>query len=171
MAGTRFPVSDHCDGTHFFNPAGRLQMRGFSQLPRWWWQRLVKGQGSRWPRTVPAPRTPVLPEGIPAGQMAVTFIGHSTFLLQLPGLNILTDPVFASHAGPFGLLGPKRARPAALQVYANLARAKAPAPAPEALKALLVEARQTADAAGDLKQSLEFARQLSELEPAVPAAK
>ena len=29
----------------------------------------------------------------------------------------------------------------------------------------------TADAAGDLKQSLEFARQLTELEPAVPAAK
>jgi len=68
-----------------------------------------------------------------------------------------------------GLLATHGARPAALQVYANLARAKAPAP--EALKALLVEARQTADAAGDLKQSLEFARQLTELEPAVPAAK
>lgn len=113
---TRFPVSDHCDGTHFFNPAGRLQMRGFSQLPKWWWQRLVKRQGSRWPQTAPAPRTPVLPEGIPAGQLAVTFIGHSTFLLQLPGLNILTDPVFATRAGPFGLLGPKRARPPALRL-------------------------------------------------------
>lgn len=113
---TRFPVSDHCDGTHFFNPAGRLQMRGFSQLPKWWWQRLVQGRGSRWPRTVPAPRPPVLPEGIPAGHLAVTFIGHSTFLLQLPGLNLLTDPVFATHAGPFGLLGPRRARPAALRL-------------------------------------------------------
>jgi L-ascorbate metabolism protein UlaG (beta-lactamase superfamily) len=116
MAGARFPVSDHCDGTHFFNPAGRLQARGFSELPRWWWQRLVKGQGARWPRSVPPPRTPDLPAGASAGQMAVTFIGHSTFLLQLPGLNILTDPVFASHAGPFGLLGPKRIRPAALRL-------------------------------------------------------
>jgi uncharacterized protein (TIGR03790 family) len=68
-----------------------------------------------------------------------------------------------------GLLAIHGARPAALQVYANMARAKAPAP--DALKALLTEARATADAAGDLKQSLEFARQLSELEPSVPVAK
>jgi hypothetical protein len=63
-----------------------------------------------------------------------------------------------------GLLAAHGARPAALQVYANVARTKAPAP--DALKALLTEARSIADAAGDLKQSLEFARQLSELEPA-----
>jgi predicted negative regulator of RcsB-dependent stress response len=68
-----------------------------------------------------------------------------------------------------GLLAAHGARPAALQVYANMARAKAPAP--DALKVLLTEARATADAAGDLKQSLELARQLSELEPAAPAAK
>lgn len=60
-----------------------------------------------------------------------------------------------------GLLAANGARPAALQVYANLAGV--PAPTPEALKALLTEARQTADAAGDLKYSLEFARQLSAL--------
>lgn len=111
-----FPVSDHCDGTHFFNPAGRLQALGFSQLPRWWWQRLVQRKHSPWPRTVPAPRRPVLPEGIPTGRIGVTFLGHSTFLLQLPGLNLLTDPVFATRAGPFGLLGPKRIRPAALRL-------------------------------------------------------
>jgi len=57
-----------------------------------------------------------LPQGVPAGQLAVTFIGHSTFLLQLSGLNILTDPVFASRAGPFGWLGPRRVRPPALRL-------------------------------------------------------
>ena len=60
-----------------------------------------------------------------------------------------------------GVLATNSARPAALQVYASLARTSAPTPA--AHKALLVEARQTADAAGDLKLSLEFARQLTEL--------
>ena len=113
---TPFPISDHCDGTHFFNPSGRLQARGFGDLPRWWYQRLVQRQFTPWPREVTPPRMPMLPEGVPARQLAVTFIGHSTFLLQLPGLNILTDPVFATHAGPFGLLGPKRARPAALRL-------------------------------------------------------
>ena len=111
-----FPISDHWDGERFFNPLGRQQARGFSELPRWWWQRLVLRQGTRWPNTAPAPLKPVLPENIPAGQLAVTFIGHSTFLLQLPGLNILTDPVFATRAGPFGWLGPKRVRPPALRL-------------------------------------------------------
>lgn len=111
-----FPISDHCDGVHFFNPAGRPQALGFSELPRWWYQRLVRRDYSPWPKSVPPPRSPVLPAGVPAGKIAVTFIGHSTFLLQLGGLNILTDPVFASRAGPFGLLGPKRARPPALRL-------------------------------------------------------
>lgn len=110
----RLPVSDHCDGKRFFNPFGQRPAPAFSALPKWWYQRLVLGQGTPWPKTVPAPTTPQLPATVPTGQVAVTFIGHSTFLLQPPGLNILTDPVFSSHAGPFGLLGPKRARPPAL---------------------------------------------------------
>ena len=68
-----------------------------------------------------------------------------------------------------GVLATNGARPAALQVYASLARTSAPTP--EAQKALLVEARQTADAAGDLKLSREFARQFTELESPPPAAK
>jgi L-ascorbate metabolism protein UlaG (beta-lactamase superfamily) len=110
------PVSDHCDGVHFHNPAGRRQALGFSELPRWWYQRAVGRNYKPWPRSVPAPLASLLPGGIPAGRIAATFIGHSTFLLQLPGLNLLTDPVFATRAGPFGLLGPKRIRPAALRL-------------------------------------------------------
>jgi uncharacterized protein (TIGR03790 family) len=67
-----------------------------------------------------------------------------------------------------GLLAANGARPAALQIYHNLGRAKAPTP--EAFKAVLIEARQVADAAGDLMQSLDFAKQLSNLDP-LPAVK
>jgi L-ascorbate metabolism protein UlaG (beta-lactamase superfamily) len=109
----RFPVSDHCDGERFFNPAGQRPAAGFSSLPKWWYQRM-RGQGTPWPKTVPAPATPQLPAAVPAGQVAVTFIGHSTFLLQLPGLTILTDPVFSQRAGPFSWAGPKRMCPPAL---------------------------------------------------------
>ncbi len=47
-----------------------------------------------------------------AGQrMVATWIGHATVLVQTQGLNILTDPIYAERAGPFGF-GPKRvARP------------------------------------------------------------
>ena len=48
--------------------------------------------------------------------MAVTFIGHSTFLLQLPGLNLLTDPLFSERTSPFSWAGPKRVRPPALSL-------------------------------------------------------
>lgn len=53
---------------------------------------------------------------VPTGQVSATFIGHVTTLLQFVGCTALTDPVFASRAGPFGLLGPKRVQPPALRL-------------------------------------------------------
>lgn len=37
-------------------------------------------------------------------------MNHATFLIQFPGINILVDPVWATHAGPLGWLGPARVR-------------------------------------------------------------
>jgi uncharacterized protein (TIGR03790 family) len=88
------------------------------------------------------------------------------FAAQLKNIRPSDWPLLREMAG---LLAAHGARPVALQVYANLAQAKSPTP--EALKALLAEARSAADAAGDLKLSLEFTRQLGELEPAPPATK
>jgi L-ascorbate metabolism protein UlaG (beta-lactamase superfamily) len=117
MAGLpRFPVSDHCDGERFFNPRPQPQAPAFSTGAKWAMQRLFLRQAKAWPRTVPAPRRPDLPVRVPAGQVAVTFIGHSTFLLQLPGLTILTDPIFSDRASPVRWAGPKRVRPPALQL-------------------------------------------------------
>lgn len=39
----------------------------------------------------------------------LTWIGHASFLLQMEGLNILTDPVFSERTSPVSFLGPKRA--------------------------------------------------------------
>lgn len=38
----------------------------------------------------------------------LTFIGHSTFLIQYQGMNILTDPVFSKRVSPVQWIGPKR---------------------------------------------------------------
>ena len=112
---TRFPVTDHCDGRHFFNPDG-VQARSFMDLPKWWWQRMILGQGERWPKSVPASQVPRLPAEIAEGDVAATFIGHATFLLQFTGLNLLTDPVFSERASPLSWAGPKRVRPPALSL-------------------------------------------------------
>lgn len=42
---------------------------------------------------------------------AVTWIGHATALLQLGGINVLTDPIFAERASPLSFIGPKRVVP------------------------------------------------------------
>jgi L-ascorbate metabolism protein UlaG (beta-lactamase superfamily) len=113
-----FPRSDHCDGARFFNPPPQPQAKPFWALPKWWWQILVLRQGEAWPQQVPAPRRPELPAHVPSGQVAATFIGHSTFLLQFEHLTVLTDPIFAERAGPLGHLGPKRVRPPAMRLEA-----------------------------------------------------
>jgi len=50
-----------------------------------------------------------------AGQPTVTWIGHSTLLVQLDGVNFLTDPTWSSRSGPFSdLVGVARYTPPAL---------------------------------------------------------
>lgn len=55
------------------------------------------------------PQTPIkLPALKGNAGPQVTWLGHSTFLIQHQGLNILTDPMFSERASPVGFLGPKR---------------------------------------------------------------
>lgn len=44
----------------------------------------------------------------------LTWVGHSTFLLQAGGLNIVTDPHLTRRASPLRVAGPKRFNPPAL---------------------------------------------------------
>ena len=44
----------------------------------------------------------------------ITWIGHATLLVQLDGVNILTDPHFSERASPFGFVGPRRLNPPGL---------------------------------------------------------
>ncbi len=45
-------------------------------------------------------------------RIQITWIGHATFLIQVAGVNILTDPIFSDRASPVSFAGPKRlARP------------------------------------------------------------
>ena len=99
------PVSDHFDGTHFFNPDG-IEPLGFRDLMRW----QFGGGRARWPKSVPSPFAPAKPDlRVNGGDLRVTMVGHATLLVQVAGLNILTDPVWSERASPFAFAGPKRA--------------------------------------------------------------
>jgi N-acyl-phosphatidylethanolamine-hydrolysing phospholipase D len=47
-------------------------------------------------------------------QPTVTWVGHSTLLIQIDGVNILTDPHFGQRASPLGFAGPRRIVPAGI---------------------------------------------------------
>ncbi len=59
-----------------------------------------------WKENAPYPKpTERVHEGI-----VITFVNHATVLVQVAGLNIITDPVWAKRASPFSFIGPKRFR-------------------------------------------------------------
>ncbi|MDF1501409.1 MBL fold metallo-hydrolase [Roseisolibacter sp. H3M3-2] len=53
-------------------------------------------------RTAADYRTP------PAGGLRVTWLGHSTLLLEIDGRRVLIDPVWGERASPFSSIGPRR---------------------------------------------------------------
>ena len=55
----------------------------------------------------------------------ITWIGHSTFLIQVAGINILTDPIFSDRASPVQFCRPQEvsaATPAAGRAAADSGR-------------------------------------------------
>lgn len=44
----------------------------------------------------------------PQDEPQLTWIGHSTVLIQYRNINIITDPIFSSYCGPLSFVGPKR---------------------------------------------------------------
>ncbi len=51
-------------------------------------------------------------------KIQVTWIGHATFLIQVAGMNILTDPMFSERASPLSFIGPRRIVPPGVQLDA-----------------------------------------------------
>lgn len=97
------------DGFRNLDPDLRLPP-GLGELLRWQWQRRDLA--------VPPPAADLSPlpaelDFIRANReaFAATWIGHATVLLQLGGVNLLTDPMFSERASPLRWLGPRRWQP------------------------------------------------------------
>ncbi|MDO9416582.1 MBL fold metallo-hydrolase [Pararhizobium sp.] len=98
------PVSGHFDGTRFFNPDG-IEPGGFLDLMRW----QFGGGKIAWPARYDSPFAKAVPDAAVAGTaLRVTMVGHATLLIQVAGLNILTDPVWSKRASPVSFAGPQR---------------------------------------------------------------
>ncbi len=52
----------------------------------------------------------------PDSQLRLTWLGHSTVLIELDGVRVLTDPVWGRVISPVKLVGPKRFQPAPIEI-------------------------------------------------------
>ncbi len=86
---------------------------------RWTWQRRGTARAPTPERGSFAVATPDIarPHAPPEDHRA-TWIGHSTILLQMAGLNVITDPMFSERAFPVQWLGPRRIMPPSLALDA-----------------------------------------------------
>ncbi len=93
----------------FRNPWPHSEPHGWRDLLRWARERRSQARVPSPPRGAFPVATPAIarPRAGPA-DFAATWIGHSTVLLQIGPLNLLTDPVFSQRAFPVQWIGPRR---------------------------------------------------------------
>jgi L-ascorbate metabolism protein UlaG (beta-lactamase superfamily) len=96
----RGPESDHFDGRRFLN-LQPTRHAGFLDMMRWLLNR-DHGPWDRWREITPS----VPPARSDA--LRVTWVNHSTFLIQVANVNILTDPIWSERCSPVQWAGPKR---------------------------------------------------------------
>ena len=67
----------------------------------------IKDRWYPWPKQVECSCCASPIEKFDVEAIKVTFINHATFLIQVGGLNIITDPIYSKRCAPFSFLGPK----------------------------------------------------------------
>ncbi len=97
------PVSDHFDGTYFFDKDGSPPKKLWDVL-RWQATR----SPAKWPERAPSPYSDTPPAQVTGSKVRFSYAGHASWFIQTAGLNILVDPVWSDRASPFAAIGPKR---------------------------------------------------------------
>jgi len=98
--------SHHAPGGGFQNPGGARITARVGSLLKW----KFVDRPYRVPLAGPLPRaTPafVVPRNR-EGALSVTWVGHSTLLVQIGAVNVLTDPMWSDRASPVQWAGPRR---------------------------------------------------------------
>ena len=100
-----WPVSAHYDGKRFYNSSGAD--KGAGDISKFLWQNLWNKE--KWPKAIENPPADPIVERVTEGVRAI-YINHATVLVQVAGLNILTDPVWSKRVSPVAFAGPERVR-------------------------------------------------------------
>ncbi|MBX9765870.1 MAG: MBL fold metallo-hydrolase [Bdellovibrionales bacterium] len=87
-----------------------VEERGLGSILKWMWNR----QKAEWPDWIEQQPVAVPVAEVTGDKMRVTFINHSTYLIQADGKNYLTDAIWSDRCSPVSFAGPKRHRPPAI---------------------------------------------------------
>ena len=86
--------------------SGRTEPARFRRSPEMAVRRRARALAARLAKPVSAGAT--RRDGRRDGALRLTMVGHATLLVQMHGLNILTDPVWSERVSPLSFAGPKR---------------------------------------------------------------
>jgi L-ascorbate metabolism protein UlaG (beta-lactamase superfamily) len=96
------PASHNFKHNRFHNHS-HVVPHSLRDVLKWMWTR----KPMPWP-AIETPSMPSPPERVHGKDLRITFVNHSTFLIQTQGVNILTDPVLSKTIGPIPGHGVKR---------------------------------------------------------------
>lgn len=82
----------------------KISKKTFWDVFKWRFTRVAP----QWPKWVDLPPHSPVSERVAGNELVVSFINHATVLIQVAGLNILTDPIWSERCSPFTWIGPKR---------------------------------------------------------------
>jgi N-acyl-phosphatidylethanolamine-hydrolysing phospholipase D len=105
-------LDHHAPNGGFRNPWPAARQPIFTGMLRWAVTRALKPRIDRtrrgqFPTATPSFTVPRADQR----DLTLTWVGHATFLIQIGGLNVLTDPVWSERCSPVQCAGPRRFMP------------------------------------------------------------
>ncbi len=76
-------------------------------------ERALTSHRGPWREFTDTPPGPPPPRCVTGGRLRVTFVNHATLLVQMDGVNVLTDPTWSERSAP--VVGVRRRRPPGLR--------------------------------------------------------
>ncbi len=100
--GYKGNISDHFDGKRFYNK--NRSPKSFGKFLKW----QMTEDKAIWPNWRKIKQSIPTYKRVNENRLIAMAINHSTVLIQVDGVNILTDPIWSDRTSPVSFAGPKR---------------------------------------------------------------
>ena len=107
-------VSGHFDGKRFSNQENETGTYTFIERMKWLWSAKLVA----WPEWIDDTKQPPPEKDVAMRELRVTHINHATVLIQVDGVNVLTDPIWSERASAVSWFGPRRVRAPGVDINA-----------------------------------------------------